>query len=142
MLIEAYFDGATKSINGNTENQLGYGVAIFLDGEHAYSFCGSADFTGTSNDSEWFACCICLDKLYEISRDIGGKQEIWVIGDSKLVVEQLSGNWHISDKFKKYQEIAIKYKDILKCKVKWVARKYNVAADKLSKQGLKHPKNT
>jgi ribonuclease HI len=67
------------------------------------------------------------------------KQPIILCGDSKLVVEQMNGNWSMNKGIyipyaKKLMEALIGYPNIL---FRWISRDYNNIADELSKSQMK-----
>lgn len=105
-----------------------------------YSQCfhkGERNFVETSNNvAEYCACLMLLD--YIRKNDIK-KQPIILCGDSKLVVEQMNGNWSMNKGIyipyaKKLMEALIGYPNIL---FRWISRDYNNIADELSKSQMK-----
>lgn len=141
MEITVFFDGAIKHTNGSI-GVLGFGVAIYFDQDLAYEIYGVAPFDGTSNDSEWYACCVSLTELMLLLEDDKREHKITFKGDSKLIINQMNNEWNINEKFLEFHNFAQIYKKILGARFRWVGRQYNQIADKLSKQALKNTQQT
>jgi len=84
---------------------------------------------GTNNVAEYRALLSGL--LYIGCRrvDFDDEDEYVIKSDSKLVVEQVNGNWRVRDQnLKSYCEQAIEWiKDIGAIKVEWIPRERNLA---------------
>lgn len=133
-----YFDGASRGNPGMAS--LG-GVIYNLEGEEMINFkkyIGEA----TNNVAEYSAVLAGIQVLikYKI-------REVEIYGDSKLVIEQLKGNWKVkSDSLKPYydkikQLITREYFD--KINFFHVRRKFNKRADELANMAIDNEiKNT
>lgn len=127
-----YFDGACAPINPGGD--MGLGFWIEENGKQIYSFSKFIDRTtfptNTSNNiAEYMALKEGLE--YCISNGI---TELEVFGDSKLVIEQMKGNW----KMKKglYLPYGEATKELVgeytKIDFNWIRREENDIADSLS----------
>ena len=134
-MLTVFFDGACEPRNpGGTAS---YGFIIFDGDREIYReskiVCSGdgasnnvAEYNGLINALRW----LYANKLAE--RDICCK------GDSKLVIEQMNGNWKMNKGIylpwaQKCQQ-ALKY--FPKIKLEWVSRDFNIA-DEVSKQRLR-----
>lgn len=122
--IEGWFDGAYK------DGKIGIGVVIKSNGKIIYEV--SQVMEGLSNnDAEYSALIVLLEYLQTVPTT----EPILIRGDSKLVINQMSGFWSIKEGA--YVPKALKAKELLKTmkhvKIKWTARDNNTDADKLSK---------
>ena len=120
--IKIYFDGASKSNPG----LAGAGCWI----EQGTTSYGKYKFLGTqtNNEAEYNALILGLSK-----HKIHKEQVIIVYGDSKLVIEQMKGNWKVKAEnlkplWKEAQELI---KD-LKIQFVHIDRSLNSKADKLA----------
>jgi len=131
-----YFDGACVPVNPGGD--MGLGFWIEEDGKQIYSFSKFIDHktfpTKTSNNiAEYLALKEGLE--YCISNGI---TELQVFGDSKLVIEQMKGNW----KMKKglYLPFAEATKELVgeytKIDFEWIRRELNTIADALSNRDI------
>jgi ribonuclease HI len=132
----AYFDGCCEPVNpGGT---MGFGAVVTEDGQIIWQSCGmSAPDSGpTSNNlAEYTALLALLD--YFIEADLVDS-EIEIRGDSKLVIEQMTGNWRIDEGIyvpaaRHAERLASKFTNL---RLLWIPREYNQIADKLSKSEL------
>jgi len=129
-MITAYFDGSKK---GGNDGVATYGYVIFrgqslIDG--GYGIVGIGD-KFTNNIAEYHA----LYKLVRVIKDSAVDGESIVIkGDSRLVINQTTGKWHINnEEFLKYiDKIRYNIKDIDVMFV-WIPREENTYADNLTK---------
>ena len=125
----AFFDGASRSNPGHAS----YGAFIKNeDGEEIASICRYIG-VNTNNVSEYMGCLaavnLCISK---------GIKCVTIYGDSKLVIEQVNGNWKCrSSNLKRfYKEICNKKKDFDEIHFKHVRREGNKRADFLANQAL------
>ena len=131
-----YFDGATEK--ANPCEKMGIGVVIFKGDTLVNEFAEPYKQHGTNNLSEYLALTSILIHFYN-------KKElnIKVYGDSKMVVEQMSGRWVINDGA--YTSQAAYCNKLLENMEKrgtnvyfeWIPREQNKRADELSKLALK-----
>ena len=138
-MIKAYFDGCCEPKNpGGTAS---YGAVIFKDDDRIWETSkifipkkGKENQT-SNNVAEYSGFISILEFL--ISMDLN-KEAITVYGDSKLVIEQMFGDWRIKKGF--YKPIALKAKKILEnfpdITGEWIPREENGIADELSKAEL------
>lgn len=134
-----YFDGACAP--ANPSGCMGIGAIIFdNNGIEVYrlSHFVTAKPTNTNNVAEYQAFGCVISKLIEIMKF--GNEAI-IMGDSKLVIEQMKGKWKMKEGL--YIKYALKAKDILtelkkKCTIelKWIPRLENEVCDNLSKECL------
>ena len=132
---KCWFDGATHQ--KNPASLLGYGTVI-KKGDHTIrESCGPMHEHGTNNSSEYRAVIDILD-YFENQEGL----EITILGDSQLVIKQLSGQWAVKKGvYKTYALEALSKTSILqksnKISFQWVPREHNKRADELSKLALK-----
>lgn len=140
LVIEAYFDGCCEPINpGGTAS---YGAVIFINKERVWE-CSEIFFPEkgkekqTSNNVAEY--CGFLSILKYLSENKLNKEKICVYGDSKLVIEQMSGNWQMRNGFyiPVAKEALTLLKSFSKIKLSWIPRDKNDIADELSKAELK-----
>lgn len=121
-----FCDGACKGNPG----EMGIGVVIKKDGILAESISKRVGF-GTNNQAEYISLIECLNYLK--------KQNIanaTINMDSKLVVDQISGNFKVRDA--NLQILHTKAKNLIdsigckKIKLLWIQRNMNNEADRLS----------
>lgn len=133
----AFFDGAyIQQIR-----MAAYGVAIFIDGRKVFEdgqpctnralSSNVAEYEGFIAIAKWaLAYTAPLTKLY-------------IHGDSKLVIEQLSGRWKVKGgvympSYVKANELLLAMRRKYNVTLAWVPREKNALADHLSKQGIAH----
>jgi|SRR6478752_890661 len=136
--VKCYFDGACEPKNPG--GNMGIGAYILVHGKEIYTH--SNYILANSENSNNVAEYMALEKIlqYLQSNDLKSK-EIWIYGDSNLVIQQMSGKWKVKNGL--YKESALRCKELalrLKTKhnlnYKWIPRELNERADKLSKQHL------
>lgn len=135
--ITCYFDGSCGPENPG--GKMGIGVVVDTEGEkHKYSESFPASESNSNNVAEYSALSYIL--YYLESQEIF-KADITIIGDSMLVINQMSGKWKIKggmyaslarDCKNKLEELLLK-NPFLKVEFKWVAREENYYADSLSR---------
>jgi ribonuclease H / adenosylcobalamin/alpha-ribazole phosphatase len=113
---------------------MGWGAVAYRCDRKAWSMVGRAPAAAenTCNIAEYRAFMMALKRLL---RDGQQDEIVQLRGDSKLVVEQMSGRWRI--KRGAYKPYALKAKLLVEqfsqLSIKWVPRERNVLADRLSK---------
>lgn len=139
MTYQAYFDGCCEPINpGGTAS---YGAVIFKKNERIWE-CSKLFIPEkgkekeTSNNVAEYSGFIAI-LCYFIENNLL-KKPIKIYGDSKLVIEQMQGNWKIVKGL--YKPLAYQAKDLFKSftktKLIWIPREENSIADELSKAEL------
>jgi len=134
MDTKLYFDGACGPKNPG--GHAGWGVMIenntetFM--EHGYIGHGQGM---TNNVAEYTAVIRGLECLHKR----GWTHQVEVYGDSRLVIEQLKGNWKINATLIKplWKEAQKLMQEFTNITFQWIPREQNKAADKQSKLGLK-----
>ena len=136
--IVCWFDGATAPMNPG--GYMGWG-AIIKDGEQErYFFDGKDKHDENSNNcAEYLGFIEILN--YFLDTDTKNKQ-ILIMGDSQLVVNQMSFRWDMKSGlyFRYAQEakgklLKLLEKNIVVCR--WIPRLENSDADQLSNEGIK-----
>ena len=125
-MIVIYTDGLAEPNPG-----LGtYGFSIYRDGERIARKHGKAGDMVTSNFAEYTGLVLALKEI-SVHKD----EEILVNSDSKLLVNQMNGDW----KFKKggYVEKLVEARKLAsmfsRMEFKWIPREENSEADELSR---------
>ncbi len=129
--IEVYIDGGSRGNPGPS----GGGFAIYEDGrviEKGSEFFGDK----TNNQAEYMALGIALQKVYDKYGDKG--TEVKCFMDSKLAVEQMSGNWkvkslNVKPLFQKAIRIADKFESF---SISHIPREENAVADYLANRAM------
>lgn len=123
-----HFDGCCKGNPGES----GAGVVIYKDDEEIWS---SSRYLGkgTNNQAEYKALIIGLEKAVELCIS-----ELYVFGDSQLVINQVSGAYKVSSPqikplYEKVKEVKEKFKNI---EFYHVYRHDNARADELANNAL------
>jgi ribonuclease HI len=135
-MIQVFFDGACAPVNPG--GHMGIGAAILEDGVviHEISHFVEAKKQNSNNVAEYMAFVNALEVLKHENLD---KEEIHMMGDSKLVVMQMNNKWKIKQGY--YVEHAQKSKELLRSftrtKISWIPRDNNFIADDLSKVEFK-----
>lgn len=90
----------------------------------------------SNNVGEYFGLILAFHHLLD---NYLQDEEILVMGDSNLVIEQMSGNWKIKKGI--YVELANKAKELKanfkNIRFEWIPREENEWADELSKMAIK-----
>jgi ribonuclease HI len=139
MKIKAYFDGCCEPVNpGGTAS---YGAVVFINDVRIWD-CSKIFYPvkgkekETSNNVAEYSGFIAILE-YLIENELEGSQ-ITIYGDSKLVIEQMKGNWRMVKGF--YLPFAKRAKELVrnfkKLKLVWIPREQNSIADELSKAEL------
>ena len=139
-MIELYFDGSCEPKNPGGHATLGYWITGEGIDIKEYGYLGKGIITissgikvqTTNNIAEYSALVYGLTRC---SKDLPADCCLRIYGDSKLVVEQVNGNWRCN---KDYLRCGIeKSRALLKefndWELAWIPRERNVVADKLSR---------
>lgn len=139
--FEIHFDGACNPINPG--GHMGFGYIARQDGDYIFSnsFYEKANDKNSNNVAEYRACLNSLQELKDYI-DLQNIQdfEVFMFGDSKLVVMQMKGSWKINSGL--YREWALKTKNYIqdhfknKVSFKWIPREENSEADEMSVREL------
>jgi len=131
MKIQVYTDGASRGNPG----KAGAGAVVYKNGKELFSL---RKFLGiqTNNYAEYMALILVLQELlkYEEYK----KANIEVFADSKLVIEQASGNWKVKNEnikplFSKLMDLVGQFKNI---SFAHIPRSQNSEADALANQAI------
>ncbi len=129
--IIAYTDGASRGNPG-----LAAAGAVIFEGEEVRAEIKSFLGEQTNNWAEYEAVAQVLGKMHELGLT---KRHIEIRMDSKLVAEQLSGNWKIKkdtlkEQFNKIQKILLRgFTDVSYVHVR---REKNTYADRLANEAI------
>ena len=134
----AYFDGCCEPINpGGT---MGFGAVVTEAGDIIWRAAGLSspdDEHGTTSNNlaEYSGLLALLD--YFISAELT-ECDIEIRGDSKLVIEQMVGNWRIGEGIyvpaaRQAERLASQFSNL---RFLWIPRDKNRRADELSKSEL------
>lgn len=130
-LVEIWFDGACAPKNPG--GHLGWGFLAEANGKiiHKQSGYMPAKSDNTNNMAEYLALLDALIWAYKSEA-----KNLLIYGDSKLVIEQMSGRWRMNGGA--YIKIASRCKNALKffdrIKFQWIPREENEDADELSNE--------
>ncbi|TDY61713.1 ribonuclease HI [Aminivibrio pyruvatiphilus] len=129
--LRGHFDGASRGNPG----EAGAGAVLFDESGAPAWECARPLGKRTNNEAEYLALLLLLEEVERrgISADI--------LGDSQLVVNQVTGRWKINEP--RLRELADRAMDLLrrtKSSISWVPRDQNAAADRLSNIALDGPK--
>jgi ribonuclease HI len=140
-VIECYFDGCCEPVNpGGTAS---YGAVVFVAKKRVWE-CSELfipvpgrEKETSNNVAEYSGFLAILEYLLANSLD---DHPVKIHGDSKLVIEQMQGNWRMKKGF--YLHVARKAMETLQRfrkqpKLIWIPRDKNDIADELSKAELK-----
>ena len=135
----AYFDGCCEPVNPGGTASFG---AVIFEGKKRVWECSEIFFPQkgkekeTSNNVAEYSGFIAILE-YLLKQNLN-KEKITIYGDSKLVIEQMKGNWRMKSGF--YIPFAVKAKALLKSfkkvDLQWIPREENDIADELSKAEL------
>lgn len=143
--IRCWFDGACSPENPG--GNMGIGVVIDLGDEVIeISECiGKNGGNSSSNLAEYHAVG---NLLLWLLANVDWKTDIQILGDSRLVSNQLNDFWNISrhkiyskkavEVYETFKNLKSKYKSL---EIDWIPRKENKRADELSKEGISKCKN-
>lgn len=134
-MIKAYFDGACEP--NNATGKMAYGGIIYRHEEviHQISYPFQPKDGIVSNNIAEYCGIIAIFKFL-LSRELT-HEEIYIFGDSKMVIEQLCGNWGINNgKYLPYAEKALQLLFNFKKSphLEWISKDRNGEADALSRK--------
>lgn len=132
-IYECYFDGSCGPDNPN--GRMGAGVHI-TSGADAYSnsFMYPAKYGNTNNVAEYLALIHILKLMKKKTGCV-----IKILGDSKLVIMQMDGQWRIKDGAyvpfaREAQSLLTELRKNNTVMLQWIPRDKNQTADDLSKK--------
>lgn len=137
MKVVLFIDGACEPYNPG--GNMGYGFLAKNRDTQQVIAQGSgytpANSANSNNVAEYMALVEGLKNLHDIGLQAA---DILVKGDSRLVIEQMSGNWRAKGglyfhKFLEAKNIASIFSNL---KYEWIPRELNYEADALSKSHL------
>ena len=137
--IVAYFDGCCEPVNPG--GIASFGAVIFMDNKRIWD-CSKVFYPVKGKEEETSNNVAEYNGFIEILNYLKSKKlnkkQITIFGDSKLVIEQMFGDWRIRKGF--YVPFALSAKKMLidfpKLKGIWIPREQNTIADELSKAEL------
>jgi ribonuclease HI len=135
--IICYFDGACGPMNPGGDMGFGAEIRSTRPNDVLATYYGGlpASPRNSSNVAEYKALRWTLEWLIDNEMT---DASITIVGDSMLVVNQMSGRWRIKNGF--YVSEALMCKKLLRgfsrCVIHWVCREKNARADELSKMGI------
>ena len=128
MLLKVFTDGGSRGNPGKA------GIWVYImnaEGrplERRYKYLGIT----TNNIAEYTGALYGIKRAREL-----GANSIELHMDSKLVIEQLSGNWKIKNEYLKQLANDIKYNSKgVNIEYKWIPREQNGIADELSNKAM------
>lgn len=142
MKLVAYCDGACEPFNPGGTATWGYALIAESGATVAsgYGIVGSGPKM-SNNVAEYSAVLKALEEILE--KHLLSKGDVlWMYGDSKLWVCQLSGEWRVLGGLYLpiYRQVKAKVKLLrqrgVSVQFKWIPREQNEIADRLSKQAL------
>lgn len=134
-MIKSYFTGTCEP--NQDGGIMAYGGVIYYHEVkiHEISYLYKRkDNMASNNIAEY---CGCISVLKYLIAHIKTEEEIYIFGDSKLVINQMNGDWMI--KSGKYAEYAVKALALLdkfkeKPEFEWIPAERNQEADILSRK--------
>lgn len=98
--------------------------------------CGGLAPGTTSNIAEYTALTMAVHDAIVLYKDLGQEQFLFK-GDSKLVVEQVLGNWRVqADRLRPYvNHVQMLLKGLPEWDLQWIPRRENSKADKQAWEG-------
>lgn len=148
MEVTVWFDGACKD-NGKPTARAAWGFWVQNDASKKmfYEACGPVEGTGyphTNNVAEWMGCYEAIKWVCTTLIESVTVRQITVVGDSNLVISQLSKKWKTTpgSHMEKFRDDTLKLiMPYMELKCEHVLRHKNTHADKLSNDGLLGPKS-
>ena len=128
-----HFDG------GYENGTVSYAYVVYKNNEWLTDAAYKCHRPGlTTNIAEYFGLIAALHAVTKIGADY--RDDIKIIGDSQLVIRQMTGEYKVNDDFLKIlhmQAQSVAYHNIvlknLKLTFEWLPREHNEAADRLCK---------
>ena len=126
------FDGASKGNPG----RMGIGVALMENGKTIDTISEKLEGEGTNNTAEYTAMLRGIQKAKE-----HGWRSFIIEGDSKLVIEQVRGEYQVRKKhlIPLHQQVIRELDGLDSCEIRWIPRERNARADKLSNDPVRSP---
>lgn len=133
-----HFDGACRGNPGG--KSAGAAVLFFHDPDGRLASTLTAHgkvFHGTNNEAEWQGLLAGLHQALKV-----GVKHLTIRGDSKLVVEQVRGNWRVKTEHLKplHGEAMALLENFDSWQISWVPREHNSIADRASNEAIDHPR--
>ena len=128
MRLIAYVDGGGEF----EKRHAGIGVVIIEPDSGEVIWARGFDIgSATNNEAEYSAVIQCLYQA-----EMFGATELLVHSDSKLIVNQINGDWQIHENHLKdyYDEVKSEVAKLDKFEIKWVPRSQNQMADGLARR--------
>ena len=137
------FDGLCEPVNPGGYACFGY---VIYFNKSKFVGCGNLGNGkhATNNIAEWAALKYALDRTLTVwEKDFDSKiiESLTIIGDSKLVINQMTGRYQIkNDLMKKIRNYCVNKLDKLNVRdnnvsVRWTPRDFNFQADEASRLG-------
>jgi len=100
------------------------------------SGCGALQPGSTSNEAEYVALTQAVHDAMIVARDYNSSTFTF-LGDSKLVVEQVTGNWQVhANKLRPYvRNVQMLLDGLPSWELRWIPRKQNSKADEMAWAG-------
>ena len=133
-IYKCWFDGACEPINPG--GKASFGIVIECDGETIHETSGIiGSGPAMSNNVAEYAG---ISEIFGYLLSIEAKGEVFIKGDSNMVVEQLNGRWKARgglyfDFYKRAKEQLAKLKQNCTVTIQWIPREENDRCDRLSK---------
>ncbi len=138
MQLTVYIDGGAI----NNPGPAAIGVVIYKDQKEWKAYSEPLSYEGTNNQAEFEAALFALEKLKKLlGKERMEDAEVIIKSDSRLLVNQLRGEYKIQDAklqalFLKIWNHMVDYGGIDSVKFELVPREANKRADQLVKQSL------
>lgn len=133
MTFRAYFDGGSR---GNPGISGAGGLLLDQDGQVLWE---RSEFLGlgTNNEAEYKGAIMVIEEAFR-----RGIREIELLGDSRLVICQLSGQWRIKEP--RLRALAERFWEIsksFKITYRWIPREGNSRCDDLANRAMDRGEN-
>ena len=126
-----YTDGGSRGNPGKSAS------GVYISDVHGTTIAELSEYLGiqTNNYAEYYGLKLGLLKGIELGIN---KSKIELFMDSKLVVEQVNGNWRINNENLKklHSEVLSILKEYTNIKISHIIRKYNKKADELVNKSI------
>lgn len=133
--VQVHFDGACQPPRGGGVATYGFTVeGASLDHAEWGLAAPPGAPQATNNVAEYIAAIRALEWL----QGRGYREEVWVIGDSQLVLRQMEGRYQIRANHLKvlHERLSELVRGFSRVEFVWVPRERNAHADELSKRAL------
>lgn len=128
-----YFDGACEPVNPGGHVTWGFVLHLPDEDDVKYGYLGHGEGM-TSNVAEWVALGKGLRHIADSRLLV---RRLSVRGDSKLVINQLTGEWNVNaEHLRKYRDRCLELLEEIGCEwnARWIPREENERADELSRR--------